>query len=129
MNVRAVPVIALALTLGLSGCATEGKSAAERTVERFYTAVRDHDGQRACTLLAPEAVEGLRTGGEVCAKAVLGLDLPGGQVRETAVWGDEAQVRLTHDTVFLHRFPLGWLVRAAGCRSRGDLPYSCEVKT
>ncbi|MFD0887415.1 hypothetical protein ACFQ08_22965 [Streptosporangium algeriense] len=129
MNVRVVPVIALALTLGLAGCASEGKSAAERTVERFYAAVRDHDGQRACVLLAPEAAEGLRTGGESCSNTVLGLDLPGGQVRETVVWGDEAQVRLTHDTVFLHRFPLGWMIRAAGCRPRGYLPYSCEVKT
>ncbi|MBB4917248.1 hypothetical protein [Streptosporangium saharense] len=122
-------MILFVLTLGLSGCATEGKVPAEQAVASFYAAVRAHDGERACALLAPEAADGLRTGGQDCAKAILDLDLPGGQVRESAVWGDEAQVRLTHDTVFLHRFPRGWLVRAAGCTPRGDLPYRCEVKT
>lgn len=129
MKVRVLSVVVLVLVFGLAGCATEGKDPAEQTVARFYAAIRAHDGERACALLAPEAADGLRTGGQDCAKAVLGLNLPGGQARETAVWGDEAQVRLTHDTVFLHRFPRGWLVRAAGCTPRGGLPYRCEVKT
>ncbi|GAA3119993.1 hypothetical protein GCM10017600_37440 [Streptosporangium carneum] len=117
------------LAVALSGCASEERSPAEQAVTRFYAAVHDRDGSRACSLLTPEAADGLSVGGQSCAKTVLELDLPGGQVREAAVWGDEAQVRLTRDTVFLHRFPRGWLVRGAGCRPRGDLPYRCEVRS
>ena len=40
------------------------------------------------------------------------------------VWGEEAQARLTDDTVFLTRTADGWRVTAAACRSQGaDLPY------
>ena len=42
--------------------------------------------------------------------------------------GDAAQVRFTGDTVFLLRFPDGWRIGAAGCTSRGDAPYDCEVR-
>ncbi|MEU8380669.1 hypothetical protein, partial [Streptosporangium sp. NPDC048865] len=84
---------------------------------------------RACALLAPEAALSLRTGDQSCETAIGALDLPGGRVLGTEVWGDEAQVRLSGDTVFLHRFPEGWRVRGAGCTSRGDLPYDCEVST
>jgi hypothetical protein len=38
-------------------------------------------------------------------------------------------VRLARDTVFLHRFPAGWLVRGVGCEPRKNLPYDCEVST
>jgi hypothetical protein len=46
-----------------------------------------------------------------------------------AVWGEEAQARLTDDTLFLTRTAEGWLVTAAACRSQGaDLPYECQVE-
>ncbi|MET8142570.1 hypothetical protein ABZU32_19870 [Sphaerisporangium sp. NPDC005288] len=35
--------------------------------------------------------------------------------------------RLADDTVFLHRFAHGRLVRAAGCTPRGERPYRCDV--
>ncbi len=53
---------------------------------------------------------------------------PGGQVQQTEVWGDEAQVRMTGDTLFLTRTGAGWKVIAAGCTSGGDLPYQCRVE-
>jgi hypothetical protein len=130
MNVRAAVAVASVLVAGVTGCASAsaGQGSAERAATLFYAALQRHDGERACSLLTPEAADGLSTGGQTCAKAVLRLDLPGGQVRGTEVWGDEAQVRLARDTVFLHRFPRGWLVRGAGCEPRGDLPYRCEVR-
>ncbi|MFI6795026.1 hypothetical protein [Streptosporangium canum] len=128
MKTRTVLVVLGALAMGPAGCASSDRGPAEQAVTRFYTAVHDRHGDQACSLLTPEAAESLRTGGQTCAETVLGLDLPGGQVRDAEVWGDEAQVRLTRDTVFLHRFPQGWLVRGAGCRPRGDLPYRCEVE-
>lgn len=127
MRFRVVPMVVSALVAGLVGCASADGEPAERAAARFYAAVRAHDGERTCALLTPEAAESLRTGGHTCAETVADLDLPGGRIRDAEVWGDEARVRLTGDTVFLHRFPRGWLVRGAGCRSRGDLPYKCEV--
>ncbi|MBG0829969.1 hypothetical protein HS041_19560 [Planomonospora sp. ID67723] len=130
MNTRSTLAAGAALTslLALSGCASADGPAAERAVLRFYAAVAGGQGGQACSLLTPEAAEGLRAAGETCEQAVLALALPGGDVTGTRVWGDEAQVRLARDTVFLHRFTQGWLVRGAGCRPRGDLPYDCEVE-
>ncbi|GAA3446222.1 hypothetical protein [Planomonospora venezuelensis] len=117
-----------ALATGSAGCSSTGETAARQAAERFYAAVAGGQGERACALLTPEAAESLRTGDGTCGQAVLALGLPGGEVTGAQVWGDEAQVRLARDTVFLHRFAQGWLVRGAGCRPRGDLPYDCEVE-
>ncbi|MEV4245112.1 hypothetical protein AB0J63_17060 [Streptosporangium canum] len=101
MKTRTVLVVLGALAMGPAGCASSDRVPAEQAVTRFYTAVHDRHGEQACSLLTPEAAESLRTGGQTCAETVLDLDLPGGQVRDAEVWGDEAQVRLTRDTVFL----------------------------
>jgi hypothetical protein len=44
------------------------------------------------------------------------------------VYGQWAQVRIGGDTVFLAVFPGSWRVVAAGCQSRGDRPYDCQVQ-
>lgn len=119
----------MSLVAVLTGCSSTERETAEQAATRFYGAVHDRQGEQACSLLAPSAAEGLSTGGQRCANAILDLELPGGQPVDTAVWGDEAQVRLSRDTVFLHRFPQGWLVRGAGCTARGEIPYRCEVTT
>jgi hypothetical protein len=129
MKIRNMLGATMALAMCLTGCASTEGSAAQQAASRFYAALADQDGERACALLAPAAAESLQTGSRTCATAVDDLDLPGGQVLRAEVWGDEARVRLTRDTVFLHRFPEGWRVRGAGCTSRGDLPYDCEVST
>ncbi|MBG0817722.1 hypothetical protein [Planomonospora sp. ID82291] len=130
MRTRVMLAAAAALAAGAAsaGCASADRVPARHAAEAFYAAVSAGQGGRACALLTPEAAEGLRTGGQRCEQAVLDLDLPGGAPGAAEVWGDEARVRLTRDTVFLHRFARGWLVRAAGCRPRGALPYSCEVE-
>jgi hypothetical protein len=120
---------ASALVACLTGCAPATTLPAEQTTRQFYATLEGHRGEQACALLAPEAAKGLETGDQTCATAILRLDLPGGEVRGTEVWGDEAQVRLARDTVFLHRFPAGWRVRGAGCEPRENLPYDCEVST
>ncbi|WP_169984440.1 hypothetical protein [Microbispora sp. H10836] len=51
-----------------------------------------------------------------------------GAVRGVDVWGDEARVRVDGDTLFLHRFPEGRRVRAAGCDPRPGQPHECEVE-
>jgi hypothetical protein len=49
-------------------------------------------------------------------------------VVESSVWGDEAQVRLSDDTLFLTHTSAGWKVVAAGCTPNGDLPYECRLE-
>jgi hypothetical protein len=44
------------------------------------------------------------------------------------VWGDNAQVRLTGDTLFLTRTDAGWKVAAAGCVPQGEAPYLCRLE-
>jgi hypothetical protein len=116
----------------LAGCAAAGGrgEAAAAVATRLLTAVQSKDGATACALLAPDtASEVEQSGGKPCPEAILDENLPGpGAVTGTAVYGQWAQVRVGADTVFLAVFPGGWRVVAAGCKPRGDRPYSCEVK-
>jgi hypothetical protein len=122
-------VVVSVLVACLTGCASASTRPAEQAARQFYASLEGRHGEQACALLAPEAAKSLEAGDQSCATAILQLDLPGGEVRNAEVWGDEARVRLARDTVFLHRFPAGWRVRGAGCEPRKDLPYDCEVST
>ncbi|MEU4697903.1 hypothetical protein [Nonomuraea dietziae] len=85
-------------------------------------------GDAACALLAARTAARLPDRGQTCGQALNELRLTGGPVLSVSLWGDEAQVRLNGDTLFLHRYDGGWRVRAAGCTSKGEnLPYDCEV--
>jgi hypothetical protein len=125
--------LALASVAVLAGCASGQSVPARQAAERFYEAVRGGQGEAACGLLIPQAAEQVGSGDEGCARSILRLGLPTGAGTRlspqaaTRVWGQEAQVRLAGDTVFLHRFARGWLVRAAGCEPRGERPYQCKV--
>ncbi|MEO3811497.1 hypothetical protein ABGB17_21095 [Sphaerisporangium sp. B11E5] len=121
--------VAVGVTLAVAGCASGQDAGVLGTVDRFYAAVRSGDGGGACALLTPDTAEALASEEEGCAAAVVKARLPAGAVLGTQVWGSEAQVRLSGDTVFLHRFPKGWLIRAAGCTPRGEKPYRCEVES
>ncbi|GAA2701624.1 hypothetical protein [Nonomuraea recticatena] len=100
-----------------------------RTVERFAAATAAQQGEAACALLTPKAAQKLPDQGQTCALALEELGLRVGAVESVAVWGDEAQVRLNGDTMFLQRFEEGWRIRAAGCTPTGeDQPYDCEVE-
>jgi hypothetical protein len=107
----------------LAGCA-----AAERPdVERVATDFTEGDPTVRCELLAPAALAALEREGP-CVATVAESAPSGGQVLQTAVWGDEAQVRLSGDTLFLIRTSAGWKVVAAGCTPNGDLPYECRLE-
>jgi hypothetical protein len=124
MNVFRAFVLGAAVAV-LVGCAGMERPEVERVATDFATgtpAVR-------CALLAPAALAALESDESAPCTATVGrLAPPGGQVQQTEVWGDEAQVRMTGDTLFLTRTGAGWKVIAAGCTSNGDLPYQCRVE-
>ncbi|MFI7700134.1 hypothetical protein [Nonomuraea sp. NPDC049480] len=116
------------LALALAGCAVDTASPA-RAAERFHAALSAHQEEAACGMLARKTADRLPDPDQSCADALRELKLgPGGAVTSVSVWGEEAQVRLGGDTLFLHRFGDGWRVRAAGCEPVRDLPYECEVE-
>lgn len=115
---------ALAVTV-LAGCAGMERPEVERVAADFATG----DPATRCALLAPAALAALESDESApCTAAVSGLAPRGGQVQHTEVWGEEAQVRLTGDTLFLSRTGSGWKVVAAGCSPNGELPYDCRVE-
>ncbi|NUP80816.1 MAG: hypothetical protein HOV96_25040 [Nonomuraea sp.] len=123
-----IPYVVLALALVATGCAADTTSPA-RAAERFHAAVAAHQDEAACGLLARKTADKLPDPGQTCGQALADLKLgKGGAVTEVNVWGDEAQVRLAGDTLFLHRFDDGWRVKAAGCQPVHDQPYECEVE-
>jgi hypothetical protein len=123
-----------ALVPALAGCAgTARQDAAESAAHAFYSAVADHSGEVACHLLAPRTREELeQSAGQPCPRAVLAEDIPtvGRDERpgRVSVYGDQAVVPFSRDTVFLAAFSSGWKVTAAGCTARGELPYDCAIK-
>ncbi|MFI9150984.1 hypothetical protein [Streptomyces sp. NPDC053367] len=125
-------VALVAVAAGLAGCATLGEreTAASRAAQRFAESVRREDGPRACAALAPETRQELEQSAESpCPEALLQEDLSyRGRVRSVQVYGQQAQVVLDGDTLFLSRFPTGWRVTAAGCEPRPQRPYQCQVK-
>ena len=120
------------LLLVLTGCASVGDrgEAAARVALRMLTAVQNDDGVAACDALAPDTLAELEeSAGQPCARAILDEDLPQpGEVEQSRVYGQWAQVRLTGDTVFLGVFPGGWRVVAAGCTPRRERPYNCQLQ-
>jgi hypothetical protein len=121
-------LLILAALAAVAGCAVD-PAPAGRAAERFHAALAAHQEEAACGMLTRKASEKLPDPGQSCAEALRELNLgPGGAITSVSVWGDDAQVRLAGDTLFLHRFGDGWRVRAAGCEPVRDLPYDCEVE-
>src|SRR5215218_3514599 len=74
-----------------------------------------------CALLAPATVAALEYDESApCADALGQVDLPGGQVVSSAVWGDSAQLWLTVEELFMTPPYAGWKVAAAGCVPQGE---------
>jgi hypothetical protein len=123
--VAAVAGVAVCL---VASCGSKLPEASSSTAERFYQAVEQRDGAAACALLAPATRDEVAADAP-CATAILDEDLPpGGSVTELRQYGTEAQARMRGDTAFLAEFDDGWKVVAAGCTSKGRLPYDCKVK-
>jgi hypothetical protein len=119
-------LVAVAAGLAVAGCSAAGDVGVREAAGQFAAAVAERDGATACALLTDEARSSAETFGRDCATQLATLPDPGG-VQEVEVWSDAAQARLDGDTLFLLRFADGWRVSAAGCTSRGDAPYDCEV--
>ncbi|MDT7841814.1 hypothetical protein RQC66_13825 [Streptomyces justiciae] len=129
---RRTALMVLVCAAGLSGCATLGEreTAASRAALRFERSVRQADWSRACAALAPQTRQELTESAKTsCVKALPDEELPyAGALRGSEVYGQQAQVVLTTDTLFLSAFPTGWLITAAGCEPRPHQPYQCKVK-
>jgi|SRR3954447_20851073 hypothetical protein len=122
------PVVVLALALAGCGPAQSRLDVVSGAAVRMLQAVADKDGALACQLLAPETAADVGKD-DPCSQAILEEDLPApGAVVATELFGQWAQVRLAGDTVFLAHFGDGWKVVAAGCKSRGERPYDCQVQ-
>jgi hypothetical protein len=110
-----------------SGCAELHQPDVERVASAF--ARPGAEAADRCALLAPATVAALEHDETTaCADAISELELPGGAVASSEVWGDNAVVRLTGDTLFLTLTGEGWKVTAAGCRSQGEGPYLCRLE-
>ncbi|MGY1742492.1 MULTISPECIES: hypothetical protein [unclassified Blastococcus] len=119
--------VGAAAVLALAGCA----SAQEDDVRDVATAFGDRgvDPGARCELLVATTRAALESDESApCAAVLADLPLGGGAVESVAVWGRNAQVRTTEDTLFLAETAAGWRVAAAGCTPRGEAPYDCEVE-
>src|ERR1044072_9296308 len=131
MRSRAAGLALCLAGLALSGCGTGADQKAGRaTTERFYAAVRTHDGRTACGLLDSDTASQLVKDEQQsdCAAAVLKLELHGTKAASTSVYATSAQVKLDGgDTTFLGWTSNGWRIDAVGCRVvAGGGPLECE---
>ena len=119
---------ALGLTgLLLTGCASTQQPEVQRVATAFENA--GGDPETRCDLLTPKTQAALeQNGSQSCADAIGQLPLNGGRVESVQVWGGDAQVRMSGDTLFLTETHAGWRVSAAACTPNGDAPYDCGVK-
>ncbi|MEC4575780.1 hypothetical protein [Streptomyces virginiae] len=128
-------VAAAAFVLAISGCGAPGprKADAVLAARNFQTALNGGSFGRACALLAPETRQEVAAAdADGCVQALPQEHLPvaSGAVADAVaeVYGRQAMVRLSGDTLFLSQFGKGWKVVAAGCTPRPDLPFDCQVK-
>ena len=116
---------AVVAAMAMAGCA----GLQQPEVEQVAAAFTESGAVERCALLAPATVAALEHDESApCADALGKLDLLGGQVVSSTVWGDNAQVRLTGDTLFLTRTDAGWKVAAAECTPQGEAPYLCRLE-
>ena len=103
-------------------------SADEPVVREVAAAFATGDAQARCDLLAPATLSSVASDGP-CPEALAELPLGSGDLVSVQVWGEDAQVHLTDDTLFLTRTDAGWRVSAGACAPAGaDLPYECELE-
>jgi hypothetical protein len=124
---RRLSLLALAAAATvLTGCA----SAHEPEVERVASTFEDPSGdpEERCDLLVPATRAAFeKSEGAPCTEVIEDLALQGGSVESVEIWGGDAQVTLTGDTVFLADTSAGWRISSAACRPQAEAPYDCEV--
>jgi hypothetical protein len=119
---------ATAGALLLSGCGSLDADAVENVATTFA------DGGTAattrCRLLAEKTLTSLvEDAGTACEEAIGDLPIGTGTPTSVEVWGEEAQVKLADDTLFLTRTSDGWKVMAAACRPQAEQqPYDCQLE-
>jgi hypothetical protein len=128
---RRLAALLLAVAV-LGGCDARRDDArvAAQAANGFSTALTNKDAAIACSLLAPDTQHQLEKSAKApCTEAVLDQELPEpGAVIHTDVFGSEARVVFTADTMFLTNLDGAWKLAAAGCTPRGDLPYDCALE-
>jgi hypothetical protein len=123
----AVLPAAVGAVLALAGCSSAEQPGAEKVATAFED--QGAGAQQRCDLLAPTTRQTFeKHESAACVDAIQQVALKGGPVRSVQVWGDDAQVQLAGDTVFLTQTRSGWRVTAAGCQPRDEQPYDCDVE-
>lgn len=116
----------------LSACSGQGNAEVGNAEAAAAAFSRDVAGSTdlACGLLAPQTLKTLEDNEGPCATTLPDqLQASPGGVASAEVYGKDAIVRLSSDTVFLARYREGWRVTAAGCtRPQVGRPYDCRVK-
>ncbi len=115
--------------LTLAGCSNIGQQQAAEAALEWTTAAPS----QACELLAPDTADAVAEQSDGnCVRALAAIERPrAGAVLGTELAGQNAQVRLENDVVFLALFPDGWRVTAADCQRDDpdpEVPYRCEVE-
>jgi hypothetical protein len=117
-----------ALALLVSGCSSAESPEVERVATQFEDA--SGDAQARCDLLMPQTLKQLEEQlKKSCAEGIGDVPLQGGDIVDVQVWGGDALVRLSGDTVFLSKAATGWRVAAAVCTPQAEGPYDCEVES
>ncbi|MGW5638554.1 hypothetical protein [Streptomyces sp. NPDC003832] len=128
---KRVPAVAASAAL-LVGCGASAArlDGARGAATEFEEALARTDYVGACALLAPQTRQELEDdAAATCARALAREELPpAGAVRGTQVYGRQALLRMTGDTLFLSQFDDGWKIVAAGCAPEAGMPYRCSLK-
>jgi hypothetical protein len=127
--------VAVLSGLALAACGSSQEIAVEDAARGFAEALASDDLERACTSLAPSTVVELETStGQACARALQAQDVVvPAEVGRVQRFGRQASVAVRSsegetDTWFLSRFDGRWLLVAAACSPRPELPYDCDVE-
>jgi hypothetical protein len=123
-------VAGLAVPCVLGSCAAGDDQAVSAVAEELLNSASQQQGAKACSLLAPGAVNELEaSSGQPCDQAILEEDLgAAGEPLGVQVFDTMAQVRFESDTVFLSRYDGKWLVVAAACVPQSGRPYDCDIQ-
>ena len=132
---RVATLLVLVAALALGGCGVSDDEAEVRDVAtRFYTAIRDGDGDAACKLLSAETVKALEgQTGQKCDDVITRLQYDGGRVEAAVVYVTNAKVDLSSgESAFLGEEPDGWRLTGVACKPETgkprDRPFECEVE-
>jgi hypothetical protein len=124
---RGAVLLALAVGATVTGCSNVDEPAVRNVASSFARG----EPQGRCDLLAPTTLAGLvRDEASSCPEAIGQLPLGSGEVVSVEVWGVDALVHLTDDTLFLTRGEAGWQVSAAACTPgpQAEGPYACQLE-